>query len=89
MTMKKIFNYALAAALVGGLSLSVTSCKSDEDVVEQFTPSTVTLDNDLISHGVVTDMENTVVEVPVKCDGDWVAILAIDDAADDDGSVPF
>lgn len=84
MTMKKIFNYALAAALVGGLSLSVTSCKSDEDVVEQFTPSTVTLDNDLIAHGVVTDMENTVVEVPVKCDGDWVAILSIDDAEDDD-----
>ena len=56
--MKKIFNYALAAALVGGLSLSVTSCKSDEDVVvEQFTPSTVTIDNDLIAHGVVTDME--------------------------------
>ena len=82
--MKKIFNYALAAALVGGLSLGVTSCKSDEDVVEQFTPSTVTLDNDLIAHGVVTDMENTVVEVPVKCDGDWVAILSIDDAADDD-----
>ena len=84
MTMKKIFNYALAAALVGGLSLSVTSCKSDEDVVEQFTPSTVTIDNDLIAHGVVTDMENTVVEVPVKCDGDWVAILSIDDAEDDD-----
>ncbi len=85
MTMKKIFNYALAAALVGGLSLSVTSCKSDEDVVvERFTPSTVTIDNDLIAHGVVTDMENTVVEVPVKCDGDWVAILSIDDAEDDD-----
>ena len=69
---------------MGGLSLSVTSCKSDEDVVEQFTPSTVTIDNDLIAHGVVTDMENTVVEVPVKCDGDWVAILSIDDAEDDD-----
>ena len=84
MTMKKIFNYALAAALVGGLSLGVTSCKSDEDVAEeQITPSTVTIDNDLIAHGVVTDMENTVVEVPVKCDGDWVAILSIDDKVDD------
>ena len=83
--MKKIFNYALTAALIGSLSQSVTSCKSDEDVVvEQFTPSTVTIDNDLIAHGVVTDMENTVVEVPVKCDGDWVAILSIDDAEDDD-----
>ncbi len=82
--MKKIFNYALAAALMGGLSLGATSCKSDEEVVNLITPSTVTLDNDLISHGVVTDMENTVVEVPVKCDGDWVAILSIDDAKDDD-----
>ena len=85
MTMKKIFNYALAAALMGGLSLSVTSCKSDEDVVvEQFTPSTVTIDSDILAHGIVTDMENTVVEVPVKCDGEWVAILSIDDATDDD-----
>lgn len=83
--MKKIFNYALAAALVGGLSLSVTSCKSDEDaVVEKITPSTVTLDSDILAHGIVTDMENTVVEVPVKCDGEWVAILSIDDAEDDD-----
>ena len=83
--MKKIFNYALAAALMGGLSLSVTSCKSDEDaVVEKITPSTVTIDSDILAHGIVTDMENTVVEVPVKCDGEWVAILSIDDAEDDD-----
>ena len=83
--MKKIFNYALAAALVGGLSLSVTSCKSDEDaVVEKITPSTVTIDSDILAHGIVTDMENTVVEVPVQCDGEWVAILSIDDAEDDD-----
>ena len=83
--MKKIFNYALTAALIGSLSLSVTSCKSDEDaVVEKITPSTVTIDNDILSHGIVTDMENTVVEVPIKCDGDWVAILSIDDAEDDD-----
>lgn len=83
--MNKIFNYALAAALVGGLSLSVTSCKSDEDaVVEKITPSTVTIDSDILAHGIVTDMENTVVELPVKCDGEWVAILSIDDAEDDD-----
>ena len=83
--MKKIFNYALAAALMGGLSLSVTSCKSDEDaVVEKITPSTVTIDSDILAHGIVTDMENTVVEVPVQCDGEWVAILSIDDAEDDD-----
>ena len=82
--MKKIFNFALTAALVGGLSLSVTSCKSDEEVVDLITPSTVTIDNDLISHGIVTDMENTVVEVPVKCDGKWIAILAIDDEEDNE-----
>ncbi len=83
--MNKIFNYALAAALVGGLSLSVTSCKSDEDaVVEKITPSTVTIDSDILAHGIVTDMENTVVELPVQCDGEWVAILSIDDAEDDD-----
>lgn len=75
----------LATALMGGLSLSVTSCKSDEDaVVEKITPSTVTIDSDILAHGIVTDMENTVVELPVQCDGEWVAILSIDDAEDDD-----
>lgn len=81
--MKKIFNYALAVALVGGLSLGVSSCKSDAEVVDLLDPSTVTLDKDILSHGIETDLENTVIEVPIKCDGDWVAILSIDDKAAD------
>ena len=85
MKTKRFLSFMLATALIGGLSLSVTSCKSDEDaVVEKITPSTVTIDSDILAHGIVTDMENTVVEVPIKCDGDWVAILSIDDAEDDD-----
>ena len=80
--MKKLFNYALAAALMGGVSLGVTSCKSDENTaVDEIQMSTVTLDNDILTHGVVTDMENTVIELPVKCDGDWAAVLSIDDKA--------
>lgn len=73
--MKKIFNYALAAALVGGLSLSVTSCKSDEDVVSEELVSTVGIDNDIVSHGIVTDMCDAVIDLPVDCDGRWYAIL--------------
>lgn len=75
--MKKIFNYALAAALVGGLSLSVTSCKSDEDVVSDEPVSTVGIDTDIVSHGIVTDMCDAVIELPVDCDGRWYAILGV------------
>ena len=77
MTMKKIFNYALAAALVGSLSLGVTSCKSDEDVVSNEPASTVGIDTDIVSHGIVTDMCDAVVELPVDCDGRWYAILGV------------
>lgn len=75
--MKKIFNYALAAALVGSLSLSVTSCKSDEDVVSDEPVSTVGIDTDIVSHGIVTDMCDAVIELPVDCDGRWYAILGV------------
>ena len=73
--MKKYLNYALAAALVGSLSLSVTSCKSDKDVVSEDVPSKLGIDNDIVSHGIVTDMCDAVIEVPVDCDGRWYAIL--------------
>ena len=77
MTMKKIFNYALAAALVGSLSLSVTSCKSDENVSADQIASTVGIDNDIVSHGIETDMCDAVIELPVDCDGRWYAILGL------------
>ncbi len=41
------------------------SCQKDD------TPSTVTVDKELVAHGVETDMQSAVKEVPVKCDGEW------------------
>lgn len=35
------------------------------------TPSTVTIDTALKTHGVETDMQSAMIEVPVKCDGEW------------------
>ena len=41
------------------------SCQKED------TPSTVNVDKELVAHGVETDMQSTVKEVPVKCDGEW------------------
>ena len=76
--MKKQFNLLLMAALVCGLSLGVTSCKSDDDNDdnggdESF--ATLTIDSDLLSHGIETDIQSAVIEVPVKADGSWTATL--------------
>ena len=56
MKTKRFLSFMLATALMGGLSLSVTSCKSDEDaVVEKITPSTVTIDSDILAYSVNSD----------------------------------
>jgi hypothetical protein len=85
--MKKYFNYALAAAFLGSVSLSVTSCKSDEDtvetVVENVKSTTLTIDEGILKNGIEAGMESSVLEVRVKCDGDWFAILSINDDEDD------
>ncbi len=49
MSMKKYFNYLLMAALVGGLSWSVTACSDDDDKDDI---KTITVDDDLIEHGI-------------------------------------
>ncbi len=41
------------------------SCQKED------TPSTVNVDKELVAHGVETDMQSAVKEVPVKCDGEW------------------
>jgi hypothetical protein len=75
--MKKYFNYMLVAALVGSLSLSVTSCKDDDDknggdkYVE--TAINLSIDNDVKTHGIETDVNSAIVELPVSCTGRWGA----------------
>ena len=78
--MNRRMNSWLVAALVCGLSLSVTSCKDDDDKGGDYvvTPITLTIDNDLKTFGVETDVESAIVKVPVKCDGGWVAYLTDD-----------
>ena len=53
--MKKILNLWLMAALVSGLSLGVTSCKSDDDDESNEQASTVTLDADVLARGIETE----------------------------------
>ena len=74
---KNLFNLALTAALVGGLSLGVTSCSDDDDNKnDEAQTSTVTVAGDLLSHGIETDMQSAVVSVPVSSTGEWTATLA-------------
>ena len=74
--MKKHFNFLLMGALVCGLSLGVTSCKDDDD--NNVITSVVTIDNELLTHGIETDMQSAVIEVPIKADGLWTATISED-----------
>ena len=74
--MKKNLNLWLTAALVCGLSLGVTSCKDDDDDdngSEQ--TSTVTLDSELLTRGIETEMKSDAVNVKVTSNGQWTATL--------------
>lgn len=70
--MKKIFKYLLMVALVGGLSLTLVSCSDDDNESQA---SEITIGNDLKAHGVETDMQSAVIEVPVKCNGEWTVTI--------------
>lgn len=78
--MNRRMNSWLVAALVCGLSLSVTSCKDDDDNGGDYevTPINLTIDKDLTTYGVETEVESAIVKVPVKCDGGWAAYLTDD-----------
>ena len=77
--MKKILNIGLMAALVCGMSLSVSSCKDDDDNNNNSSKtSTVTVDNDLLTHGIETEMKSDAVDVKVNSDGMWTATLGKD-----------
>ena len=71
--MKKYFNLLLMGALVCGLSLGVTSCKSDDDGSDE--ASVVNIDHDTYVWGIQTDMQSAVVEVPVDSGTRWARIL--------------
>ena len=70
MSMKKYFNYLLMAALVGGLSWSVTACSDDDDKNDI---KTITVDDDLIEHGIQVEAAGETVDVNVKMEGTWTA----------------
>lgn len=74
--MRLTSKFWLMAAAVCGLSMSMSSCKDDKDDIDEGEPaSVVTIDQELITHGLETDMKSTVLEVAVKSDGMWTAVL--------------
>ena len=75
MKMKRTLNLWLMAALVCGLGLSVTSCKDDDDDDNSEQASTVTLDSELLTRGIETEMKNDAVDVKVTANGQWTATL--------------
>lgn len=58
-------NKTFAAAVMLMAAAALFSCQKED------TPSTVNVDKELVAHGVETDMQSAVKEVPVKCDGEW------------------
>ena len=76
--MKKNLNLWLTAALVCGLSLCVTSCKDDDDDKGSEQASTVTLDSELLTRGIETELKTAAVDVKVTANGLWTATLGKD-----------
>jgi len=66
------------AALVCGLSLSATSCKDDDDDNSSEQASTVTLDSELLTRGIETELKTAAVDVKVTSNGQWTATLGKD-----------
>ena len=76
--MNIFMNRLLMAALVCGLSLCVTSCKDDDDDDGSEQTSTVTLDSELLTRGIETELKTAAVDVKVNADGQWTATLGKD-----------
>lgn len=73
--MKKYLNLTAIAALACGMCLSISSCKSDDDEETIADASVVTIDQNLLTHGVETDMKSAVISLPVKCNGLWTVTV--------------
>ena len=57
--------------LVGGFS----SCSNDDELTDT---NIVTIEADIREHGITTDMQSAVIEVPVVCSGRWSAAIDVD-----------
>ena len=74
----RFHQWLLAAALLGGMSLNVTSCKSDDDDSPKVKVSTLQLDEKTMRYGIETDMQSAIVDVKVNCQGRWSAVMPSD-----------
>lgn len=73
--MIKNFNFLLMAALVCGMSLGVTSCKDSDDDNDGDMTSLVTVDSDLLTHGVEIDIKGGTANVTIDGKGTWMATI--------------
>ncbi|MCR4603940.1 MAG: BACON domain-containing protein [Prevotella sp.] len=78
--MKKFLNYALLATFAGLLGMSTVSCSDDDDNKDNDNDaaSTVSVDNNLLTHGLEADMESGSMTVEIKSDGMWTATVSRD-----------
>ena len=58
------------AAMLSVLSLGFSSCSDSEDTIAT---GTLTVDPTYTTKGIETDVESAIVEVPISCNGQWVA----------------
>ena len=79
-TTKTIRNLLMAAAMLG-LGMSVASCAVNEDnpaIDNQV--SAITINEELLSQGINADMSSNIIEVEVKCKGEWSAVTPSSDS---------
>ncbi len=77
--MKRIHILSMFASLLA-MFVVLPSCKDDDknnDSGNTDQPaSVVTIDNDILTGGLSTDLNSAVLELPINCDGEWLIAMA-------------
>jgi len=66
-------NIWLVAVLAFGIGLSLSSCEKNNETFEE--AAEVTVGSEISNYGLETDMKSALIELPVRCDGEWTATL--------------
>lgn len=73
--LKKVWSSALFLSMIS-MPTFVASCSNDEENTGTY----ATVDGEFLTHGISTEMESAIIDVPVKAAGQWAAV--IDDDCD-------
>ena len=69
-TLKRLLSLTQLVTIIG-VAVSFTACSDDEENTANY----ATVDGELITRGITTEMESAIIDVPVKAVGQWAATI--------------